>query len=309
MAQNEGYKHWKSIVTLVVFIITSTPTFSWQARWQAAEDRSLDLVVVFPFSLTFPQFLVRPIRAFLVLAHILPRPIDMTKVPKITFPFNFVTAPFVSVLFLLALGAIGREEVKNGIIGDDGYVRNRSWALDSSFFLQNHPDRHHGVFPYLGWFHTCPASVYSCASRPTWQYPSTLQVSVELWVSGPCASTESSVIVFTSFSIPSFSAWEPSSAMFGSFLLLNSNLSFLHFQDPIILTSTVSLAYITRAASNILNPRAWIHAQFAVANISSAILVSSNPTNLVLAGAFNIKFTVYTVNMVNAFLVELTQYS
>lgn len=35
-----------------------------------------------------------------------------------------------------------------------------------------------------------------------------------------------------------------------------------------------------------------------MANISSAILVSSNPTNLVLAGAFNIKFIIYTANMV-----------
>lgn len=62
---------------------------------------------------------------------------------------------------------------------------------------------------------------------------------------------------------------------------------------------------MTRAASNIRNPRAWITAQFAVANISSAILVSSNPTNLVLAGAFDIKFIDYTVNMVSPSLVEL----
>lgn len=44
--------------------------------------------------------------------------------------------------------------------------------------------------------------------------------------------------------------------------------------------------------------RAWIFSQFAVANISSAILVSSNPTNLVLAGAFQIKFIDYTANMI-----------
>lgn len=68
--------------------------------------------------------------------------------------------------------------------------------------------------------------------------------------------------------------------------------------DPIILSGTAFLAYMTRVSSNIVHPRAWIHSQFAVANIASAILVSSNPTNLVLAGAFEIKFIVYTANMI-----------
>jgi Na+/H+ antiporter NhaD/arsenite permease-like protein len=69
--------------------------------------------------------------------------------------------------------------------------------------------------------------------------------------------------------------------------------------DPIILSGTAFLAYMTRVSSNIVHPRAWIHTQFAVANIASAILVSSNPTNLVLSGAFNIKFIHYTANMVS----------
>ncbi|CAH0045462.1 unnamed protein product [Clonostachys solani] len=68
--------------------------------------------------------------------------------------------------------------------------------------------------------------------------------------------------------------------------------------DPIILSGTPFLAYMTRASSNIANPRAWIFTQFAMANIASAILVSSNPTNLVLAGAFEIKFVNYTANMI-----------
>lgn len=63
-------------------------------------------------------------------------------------------------------------------------------------------------------------------------------------------------------------------------------------------SGTAFLAYMTRVSSNIVHPRAWIHTQFAVANIASAILVSSNPTNLVLTGAFNIKFIHYTANMI-----------
>lgn len=89
-------------------------------------------------------------------------------------------------------------------------------------------------------------------------------------------------------------------------------------QDPIILSGTAFLAYLTRVASNIKHPRAWIYAQFAVANIctfilfgrfllrvyqksfniASAILVSSNPTNLVLSGAFQLSFVKYTLNMI-----------
>lgn len=68
--------------------------------------------------------------------------------------------------------------------------------------------------------------------------------------------------------------------------------------DPVILSGTAFLAYMTRVSKNIMHPRAWIHSQFAIANIGSAILVSSNPTNLVLAGAFEIPFINYSANMI-----------
>ena len=58
------------------------------------------------------------------------------------------------------------------------------------------------------------------------------------------------------------------------------------------------LSYMNRVMANVIHPRAWIHTQFAVANIATAILVTSNPTNLILAGAFNIKFVTYTANMI-----------
>lgn len=68
--------------------------------------------------------------------------------------------------------------------------------------------------------------------------------------------------------------------------------------DPIILSGTAFLAYMTRISRNIKEPSAWIHMQFVCANMGSAILVSSNPTNLVLAGAFGIKFIHYSANMI-----------
>lgn len=68
--------------------------------------------------------------------------------------------------------------------------------------------------------------------------------------------------------------------------------------DPIILSGTPFLAYMTRVAKNIESPRAWIFTQFTMANVASAILVSSNPTNLVLTGAFEVRFIDYTANII-----------
>ncbi|KAG9027351.1 hypothetical protein FRB95_007838 [Tulasnella sp. JGI-2019a] len=67
--------------------------------------------------------------------------------------------------------------------------------------------------------------------------------------------------------------------------------------DPVVLSGTAFLAYMTRVAG-IVPPTAWIFAQFSAANIASAVLVSSNPTNLVLTGAFQISFTTYTANVI-----------
>ncbi|KAF8309014.1 hypothetical protein DL93DRAFT_1795316 [Clavulina sp. PMI_390] len=75
-------------------------------------------------------------------------------------------------------------------------------------------------------------------------------------------------------------------------------LGTLFGNDPVVLSATPFIAYMTTAAVNIKNPRAWIYAQFAAANVASAILVSANPTNLVLSGAFNISYVTYTANMI-----------
>jgi hypothetical protein len=64
-------------------------------------------------------------------------------------------------------------------------------------------------------------------------------------------------------------------------------------QDPIILSGTSFLAYFSRIAG-ISPPRAWIFMQFAACNIASAVLVSSNPTNLVLTGAYEVSFLVFS---------------
>ncbi|KZO90572.1 hypothetical protein CALVIDRAFT_389827 [Calocera viscosa TUFC12733] len=70
--------------------------------------------------------------------------------------------------------------------------------------------------------------------------------------------------------------------------------------DPVILSGTPFLAYLTRVAD--MDPIAWLFAQFAACNMASVVLVSSNPTNLVLAGAYSLSFLTYTANTILPFL-------
>lgn len=75
-------------------------------------------------------------------------------------------------------------------------------------------------------------------------------------------------------------------------------LGCLFGNDPVIQMGVLFLAYMTRVSTNIEHPRAWIHTQFAVANIGSTVLTSSNTTNLVIAQAFRISFASYTASVI-----------
>lgn len=89
----------------------------------------LDLVVVFPFKIPIylPASWLAKIRPTLVRIRILPHGADSKfdevgeprKAISFSIPLNFVTAPIISVLFLLCLRAIGRKEVHDGILGAD----------------------------------------------------------------------------------------------------------------------------------------------------------------------------------------------
>ncbi|KAI0001037.1 hypothetical protein BJV77DRAFT_1057877 [Russula vinacea] len=71
--------------------------------------------------------------------------------------------------------------------------------------------------------------------------------------------------------------------------------------DPVVLSGTTFLAYLTRVLG-ITPPTAWIFSQFAAVNMASAVLISSNPTNLVLSGAFSLSFVTYTSSVALPFL-------
>lgn len=162
---------------------------------------------------------------------------------------NFITAPLIADLFLLAILAIGRKEVHDGTIGTDNIS-----PLDIMVF-----------------FITLAYIAISIDASGLIRY-----LAFKVLQKGGSVGHRLFLYLYTFF------------FTLGSFI----------GNDPIILSGTAFLAYMTRVSSNIVHPRAWIYTQFAVANIASAILVSSNPTNLVLAGAFEIKFIHYTANMI-----------
>ncbi|KAF8314497.1 hypothetical protein DL93DRAFT_2125688 [Clavulina sp. PMI_390] len=234
---------WQSIVTLIVFLVTN-------------------LVVVFPFKvpIPLPQGTRPAFRRFLVKLRILPKdPIrenpylddeDQPSPPtQLYFPFNFVTMPPISVIFLTCLKVISREEYHDGIIGSNNII-----PIDiMAFFL---------TLAYVAISIDATGLIRSLA----------------FWV----AKTYGGLGHRLYFLLYLF------------FFGLGSFIG----NDPIILSGTAFMAYLTRVSANIKHPRAWIYAQFAVANISSAILVSSNPTNLVLSGAFRLRFLDYTINMI-----------
>lgn len=162
---------------------------------------------------------------------------------------NFVTTPLIADLFLLAILAIGREEVYGGTIG----ANNISPIDIMAFFI---------TLAYIA-------------------------ISIDA----------SGLIRYLAFKVLQKGGKYGHRLFFYLYAFFFSLGTFIG-NDPIILSGTAFLAYMTRVSSNIIHPRAWIFAQFAVANIASAILVSSNPTNLVLAGAFDIRFIDYTANMI-----------
>lgn len=58
--------------------------------------------------------------------------------------------------------------------------------------------------------------------------------------------------------------------------------------DPLILSGTPFLAYLTHHTG--IEPTAWVFSEFMAANTASAVLVSSNPTNVLITGSFNLNY-------------------
>ncbi|TRX89060.1 hypothetical protein FHL15_010079 [Xylaria flabelliformis] len=231
--------HWRSILMLVVFVI-AIPLVLYEAG-----IRGLVRLRVLPAEQHFGRRILDPSSTNQVGRDSSP----LKPYVWFHFPVNFVTGPLIADLFLLAIGAIGRREVKGGIAGSDNIV-----PYDILLFF------------------------FSLA-----------YIAISIDASG--------LIRYLAFKVLQLGGKVGHRLFFFLYAFFFGLGSFIG-NDPIILSGTAFLAYMTRVSSNIVHPRAWIHTQFSVANIASAILVSSNPTNLVLAGAFQIKFIDYTRDMV-----------
>jgi hypothetical protein len=265
-------REWRSIVTLVVFVVASMSVLQDTEAVQCMLTHFSDLNVLFPFHI--PIYIPRPAwnagwSILSALRIIGPQNVEdepnssgdsgeqslEKNSPKssyfkiLRFPMNMVTAPIIADLFLLAITAIGRKEVHDGTVGTDNIA-----PIDIMVFFL--------TLAYIA-------------------------ISIDA----------SGLIRYLAFRVLQ-KAGKNGHALYFYLFTFFFLLTTFAGNDPVILSGTAFLAYMTRVSSNIEHPRAWIYAQFAAANIGSAILVSSNPTNLVLAGAFNVKFIHYTANMI-----------
>ncbi|KAK4497862.1 hypothetical protein PRZ48_010517 [Zasmidium cellare] len=241
-------KDWRSIITLIVFVITN-------------------VIVLFPFHipLWIPRRIYNGFFNLLSYMRIIPprEPVGHEHHPtlhdsqtrasrlfiKVRFPMDLVTAPLIADLFLLAILAIGREEVHDGTVGADS-------------------------------IHPIDVMVF---------FITLAYIAISIDASG--------LIRWLAFKVLQRGG-ENGRRLFFYLYTFFFVLTGLVGNDPTVLSGSPFLAYMTRVSANIKSPRAWIFSQFAMANIGSAILVSSNPTNLVLAGAFGIKFIHYTANVI-----------
>ena len=172
-------------------------------------------------------------------------------------PINFLTAPLIADLLLLAMTAIGRQEVHDGTVGADNIFPIDIMAFFITLAYIAISIDASGLIRWLAF-----KVLQKGGSRGHWLY----------------------LYLYTFFFLMACAIGN----------------------DPVILSGTAFLAYMTRISSNIKSPKAWIFTQFTVANIGSTVLVSSNPTNLVLAGAFKIKFITYTANVIVPVFVTAT---
>lgn len=166
---------------------------------------------------------------------------------RLSVPLDLRWAPVVGVLFLLATTAIPGDVVRLGIVGDDS-VRPYDVLV---------------LFISLAYISTALDSTGGLRA-------------LSFWISQKSAKTPPDSPPSAPKTASGLKLWTVLYVFWFFFGVLVGN-------DPIVLSGTAFLGYFTRA-TGITAPRAWTMSQFAAANVASAALVSSNPTNILIAG-------------------------
>lgn len=214
-------------MTLVVFFLTN-------------------IVVIFPFRIPIPNFAVSAFRNALVKCRAIP---STSEPPRRQYLYvNYLSAPMIAVLLLLATRAINGTVLRHGILGTDGIQPINIMAL----------------------------------------FISLAYLSISLDATG--------LLRFFAFWVARKGGASGRKLHFYLYLFFLTSAAVVG-NDPVILSGTTFLAYLTRVLG-ITSPVAWIFTQFTAANMASTLLISSNPTNLVLAGAFSLTFVTYTSSVV-----------
>ncbi|KAK4045966.1 hypothetical protein OIV83_006477 [Microbotryomycetes sp. JL201] len=181
--------------------------------------------------------------------------------PRWKLVLDLRSAPVTGVILLLITTTIDGSVLRLGIVGDESV---RPYDVLVLFFS-------------LAYISTALDSTGGLRSLAFWISQKTAKAP-KAGVSGDKVASG-----FTLFTVL-YAFW------FGSGLFVGN--------DPIVLSGTAFLGYFTRV-TGIANPTAWIFSQFQAANIASAALVSSNPTN-----AFHLNFlTGFTANTIFPTLV------
>ncbi|KAH9949284.1 hypothetical protein B0H21DRAFT_786976 [Amylocystis lapponica] len=234
-----------------------------------------NVAVVFPIRLPVPQAIIQWGQNILIFCRVLPRRSGPPPKAK-HIHLDFITVPLFSVILLLITGAINGAVVRDGIVGANGVKPLDIMALFLSLAYLSISLDATGLLRFLAF-----------------------------WVVRKGGSSGRRLFAYLY-------------VFFLAYGVIVGN-------DPVILSGTAFLAYLTRI-SGITNPTAWIFSQFAAANMvlllrynfhrvkrvdhatlthlpaASVVLVSSNQTNLVLAGAFSLSFTTYTAHCILPFL-------
>ncbi|BGP17617.1 hypothetical protein JCM10213_001268 [Rhodosporidiobolus nylandii] len=181
---------------------------------------------------------------------------------RLHIPLDLRTAPVAGCIFLLATTVIDGSVVRNGIVGEHGVRPYDVLVLFISLAYISTALDSTGGLRALSFY----ISQKSARAPPN---------------SPPSADkTASGLKLFTIL----YAFWFFFGCLVGN--------------DPIVLSGTAFLGYFTRS-TGITAPRAFTMSQFIAANVASAALVSSNPTNVLIAGAWELNFltgfTAYTI--------------